>query len=228
MLGLGHEGVHPVCDESDLVAVLLETATTRMEVTSVRLRPQYPVASRSRTSPLARSRRRRQLSPSSAPMGSFASSASSSSGIAASSCRSFSINERWLSRWLLTDTYSPRAIEMAPPMRPAAPAAKIGAVAGVAPATPTTIAATETMPSLAPSTPARNQFSRPVMPAPCGSPEWAATGVDMLESKHCGGASTTKVRLDRLLPGARYRANFEEQIRRHSACAVTHMGSGIR
>ena len=198
-----------------------------MEVTSVRLRPQYPVASRSRTSPLARSRRRRQLSPSSAPMGSFASSASSSSGIAASSCRSFSINERWLSRWLLTDTYSPRAIEMAPPMMPAAPARK----SVLSPASP--------RPRRQRSRPKKRcrHWLRTLLPQPiqptCDDcavrfAGMGAGGVDMLEPKHCGGASTTKVRLDRLLPGARYRANFEEQIRRHSACAVTHMGSGIR
>ena len=41
----------------------------------------------------------------------------------------------------------------------------------VAPETPTTMPATDTIPSLAPSTPARNQFSRPAIPAVCGSPE---------------------------------------------------------
>src|SRR6478735_6199151 len=70
---------------------------------------------------------------------------------------------------LLTETYSPSAIEMAPPMRAAAPAATIAGVDGVALATPTTTAATDTIPSFAPSTPARNQFSRAATPATWGS-----------------------------------------------------------
>ena len=41
---------------------------------------------------------------------------------------------------------------------------RLGPRASVAPATPVTIPATETMPSFAPSTPARNQLSRDVMP----------------------------------------------------------------
>jgi hypothetical protein len=40
------------------------------------------------------------------------------------------------------------------------------------PATPTTMAATETIPSFAPSTPARSQFRRPAIPPACGSPAW--------------------------------------------------------
>src|SRR6476661_2289902 len=55
-----------------------------------------------------------------------ASSASSSSGCSASSRRSFSISACWLSFWLLTETYSPNAIEMAPPTTPAAPAIRMG------------------------------------------------------------------------------------------------------
>ena len=75
----------------------------------------------------------------------------------------------WESAELETETYSPKAMEMAPPMAAAAPAAMIGPLAAVAPATPTTTAATETIPSLAPSTPARSQFSRAATPASCGS-----------------------------------------------------------
>src|SRR5690606_21160748 len=90
----------------------------------------------------------------------------------ASSCFSFAMRARSLSRWLLTDTYSPSAIEMAPPTRPATPAVRMGATELVAPATPTTMAATETIPSLAPSTPARSQLRRLAKPPPWGSFEW--------------------------------------------------------
>ena len=61
---------------------------------------------------------------------------------------------------MLTDTYSPSAIEDAPATRPASPALAIVRVLVVAAVTPITSAAVETMPSFAPSTPARNQFSR--------------------------------------------------------------------
>ena len=46
----------------------------------------------------------------------------------------------------------------------------------VAPATPTTRPAVETMPSLAPSTPARSQFSRLAMLPSCGSSAWGRAG----------------------------------------------------
>lgn len=78
-----------------------------------------------------------------------------------------SMTARWLSLWLLTETYSPKAIDTAPPTSPATPAVRIGPCAAVTLATPTTIAATETMPSLAPRTPARNQFSREEWSLPC-------------------------------------------------------------
>src|SRR3954467_13015289 len=50
------------------------------------------------------------------------------------------------------------------------PAVRMGPVATVAPATPTTRPAVDTMPSLAPSTPARSQFSRPDRAPSCRSP----------------------------------------------------------
>ena len=82
---------------------------------------------------------------------------------------------RSLSRWLLTDTYSPRAIERAPPTSPATEAARMGPSCGVAPATPTAMADTDTMPSLAPRTPARSQLSRFASPPECGSPAWVVS-----------------------------------------------------
>ena len=55
--------------------------------------------------------------------------------------------------------YSPNAIETAPAARPAMPAVRIGPRSTVAAATPTTMPAVETIPSFAPSTPARSQFN---------------------------------------------------------------------
>ena len=59
-----------------------------------------------------------------------------------------------------TDTYSPAAIDIAPATVPATPAARIAPWPTPPAATPTTRPATETMPSLAPSTAARNQPTR--------------------------------------------------------------------
>ena len=64
-----------------------------------------------------------------------------------------------MSRWVLTDTYSPSAIDTAPATSPATPAVAMARGSVVAAATPITRPAVETMPSLAPSTPARSQFS---------------------------------------------------------------------
>src|SRR5450759_236110 len=103
-----------------------------------------------------------------------ASSVLSPSGVSVSSRFSLASRACSLSRWLLTDTYSPSAIDTAPATRPAILAVKIAPRADVAPATPTTIPATETIPSLAPRTPARSQFSFAARPPECGSPEWVA------------------------------------------------------
>ena len=64
------------------------------------------------------------------------------------------------SRWELTDTYSPAAIDSAPAINPATPAVAMALADAPAAATPSTRLAVETMPSLAPSTAARNQFER--------------------------------------------------------------------
>ena len=87
-------------------------------------------------------------------------SACSSSGDSSSSRRSLSTRARSVSRWVLTDTYSPSAMDTAPATRPAMPAVAISLVSGVAAATPITRPAVEMTPSFAPRTPARNQFSR--------------------------------------------------------------------
>ena len=84
--------------------------------------------------------------------------------MSSSSRRSLASSAVWLSRWEDTDTYSPSAIDTDPAANPASPAVRMGPVAVVAPATPTTMPATETIPSLAPSTAARSQFNRPTAP----------------------------------------------------------------
>ena len=100
-----------------------------------------------------------------------ANSCSSCSGNSSSSAFSLASNARSVSRWLLTDTYSPSAIDTAPATNPAIPAVRIGPGSGVTAATPTTRPAVDTMPSFAPSTPARSQFSRCPRPPACGSAE---------------------------------------------------------
>ncbi len=80
-----------------------------------------------------------------------------------------------MSRCVLTDTYSPSAIDTAPATRPAKPAVAISLVTVVAAATPITSPAVEMIPSLAPSTPARSQFNRLANDPPCGSWAWATS-----------------------------------------------------
>jgi hypothetical protein len=58
------------------------------------------------------------------------------------------------------DTYSPAAIDMAPATSPAIPAIKTSFSVAAAAATPTIKLAVEMMPSLAPSTAARNHPMR--------------------------------------------------------------------
>src|SRR5262252_712225 len=88
------------------------------------------------------------------------SSARSPAGSSRSSRRSRARSARSASACELTETYSPAAIEAAPATSPAMPAVRIAERLEFAAATPTMIAATETMPSLAPSTAARSQPAR--------------------------------------------------------------------
>ncbi len=61
---------------------------------------------------------------------------------------------------MLTETNSPVPMLSAPAVRAAMPAITMAVLSDVAPATPMTTPAVDTMPSLAPSTAARSQFSR--------------------------------------------------------------------
>ena len=70
---------------------------------------------------------------------------------------------------MLTETYSPAPMLIAPAASPATPAITIAPRSLVAPAAPITMPAVETMPSLAPSTAARSQLSRLLSPPACGS-----------------------------------------------------------
>src|SRR3954471_11041448 len=70
------------------------------------------------------------------------------------------MSARSVSRWELTDTYSPAAIERAPATRPAMPAVTIAADDAPDAATPRTRLEVERIPSLAPRTAARSQFER--------------------------------------------------------------------
>src|ERR1700739_2595024 len=77
-----------------------------------------------------------------------------------------------VSRWVLTETYSPNAIDTAPAASPATPAVNIGPRATVAAATPTTMPAVDTIPSWPPTTPARSQFNFDDTEPAWGSAAW--------------------------------------------------------
>ncbi len=70
---------------------------------------------------------------------------------------------------MLTETYSPAPMLIAPAASPATPAITIADRLLVAPSAPMTMPAVDTMPSLAPSTAARSQLSRLFSPVWCGS-----------------------------------------------------------
>ena len=65
-----------------------------------------------------------------------------------------------MSRWELTDTNSPAAIDIAPALSAATPAVATAARLAPDAATPITTLATDRIPSLAPSTAARNHPAR--------------------------------------------------------------------
>jgi len=65
-----------------------------------------------------------------------------------------------VSRCELTDTYSPVAIDIAPAATPARPATMMALLPALDAETPIMMLATETMPSSAPSTAARNHPTR--------------------------------------------------------------------
>src|SRR6478609_3241026 len=122
-----------------------------------------------------------------------ASSASSSSGSSRSSRRSLASSASSESRWVLTETYSPAPMLIAPAASPATPAITIADRSLVAPTAPMTMPAVDTIPSLAPRTAARSQLSRLFSPCWCGSSSCGPTGTSasltvMPESKPSGHA----------------------------------------
>ena len=86
-----------------------------------------------------------------------ASSSSSTSGVCSSAARSRAMSARSTSDWLLTETYSPAAIDSAPAARPAIPASRTCRRSDPAAATPAIIEEIDTIPSFAPRTAARSQ-----------------------------------------------------------------------
>ncbi|KAG1253834.1 hypothetical protein G6F65_017292 [Rhizopus arrhizus] len=87
-----------------------------------------------------------------------------------------------VSAWVCTETYSPAAIDIAPATVPATPVARIVLAGAPLAATPTTRPATETMPSLAPSTAARSQPTRSER-CSSGCREWRLMAVSVRGSR---------------------------------------------
>ncbi|GMA18135.1 hypothetical protein GCM10025862_01560 [Arsenicicoccus piscis] len=81
-----------------------------------------------------------------------------------------------MSRCVETETYSPTAIDNAPAATAAMPAVSNASWLAPDAATPMTRPDTDTMPSLAPSTPARSQLSVPLVEPSCCSPGWGSRG----------------------------------------------------
>ena len=79
------------------------------------------------------------------------------------------ISARSASRWELTETYSPTAIDIAPATKPATPATRIAPFDAEAAATPIIRLAVDTIASSDPSTAARNQPARPLRCLSIGS-----------------------------------------------------------
>ena len=92
---------------------------------------------------------------------------SSASGRVASSRSSRWISASSASRWELTETYSPTAMDIEPATRPARPATRMALFEAADAAMPIIRLAVDTMASSAPSTAARSQRARPLR---CTSP----------------------------------------------------------
>jgi hypothetical protein len=88
------------------------------------------------------------------------SSRSSISGSYTSSRSSRAMSARSVSRWALTETYSPAAMDIAPATSPAEPATMMEAREPEAAATPIMMLAVDTMPSSAPRIAARSHPAR--------------------------------------------------------------------
>ena len=118
-----------------------------------------------------------------------------------------------ISRALVTDSHSPRAIEQAPDTSPAIPVRTMDECAMLAPATPITRHRFDTRPSLAPSTAARS-----LVPA---SRSGLASG-----NAHCGGSASG--RGGGVSAGMPQRASMRKPRRGKCTCTVPARGSSRR